>query len=227
MAPAPARSLAIVPAEGPRLAGLLDGPEDAGRGVVICHPHPAFGGRKESTVVRLVAEACSAAGLLALRFDFRGVGASAGESTAGPAEWDDVAAALDTLAGLLPPEAPLGLAGYSFGAWAAAQQAARDDRAGALALIAPVRTVGRMEVPHGALRGRPVLAVVAEHDHLTGPQEAGRMLEEIGGGRIEVVTGADHYLHGYAEDAAAIVAAFLDAALPASRGGAVRPEGRL
>lgn len=166
-------------------------------------------------MVRLIAAACAEAGLLALRFDLRGVGGSEGESTAGTAEWDDVAAAVDALAELLPPGAPAGLAGYSFGAWLAAHHAARDDRVAALALVAPPPAVGGIPLPADALRGRPALAVAAEQDEAFPPESVARSLARLGGGRIERIQGADHLLHGAAERVAALVAGFLERSLPA------------
>ncbi|MEW6581641.1 MAG: alpha/beta fold hydrolase [Actinomycetota bacterium] len=200
---------------GPRLSAALDGAEGAGRGVVVCHPHPHHGGTKDAAVVRLIADACAARGFLVLRFDFRGVGDSGGGDAVGPQAWDDAAAAVDALAERLPPGAPIGVAGYSFGAWVAAHEAARDDRVGAVALVCPGASLGGIPMPRDALRGRPALAVAAEEDHLTPPDEVARLLAAMGGGRVERVPGADHYLRGHGEDVAALVAQFLDEALPA------------
>jgi len=83
----------------------------------------------------------------------------------------------------------------------------------ALALIAPVGG----DLPRDALRGRPALAVAAENDHLGTPDDVVRTLTAMGGGRVETLAGADHYLHGHAEAVAAIVAGFFDAALPGRR----------
>src|SRR3990172_254396 len=94
-------------------------PPGASAGVVICHPHPLYGGDMDNPVVVRVQEACAAEGLATLRFNFRGVGGSSGTHGEGGGEQDDARAALEALeqkAGT----AALAIAGYSFGAWIAA-----------------------------------------------------------------------------------------------------------
>src|SRR6185503_18873906 len=118
------------------LEGRLAVPSTATAGVVICHPHPLYGGDMDNPVVVRAQEVCGELGLATLRFNFRGVGASGGVHGGGVAEQDDAAAALDTLAKAIG-EGVLAIAGYSFGARIAALLAGRDGRIGGLALIAP------------------------------------------------------------------------------------------
>lgn len=93
-------------------------------GMVLCHPHPLAGGTMGSMVIEALFGAVP--GVAALRFDFRGVGVSAGRHDGGDAERLDVAAAVDALDARLPATAPLILAGCSFGAdLALSTQAAR------------------------------------------------------------------------------------------------------
>lgn len=97
-----------------RLAGFLrrmSGPE----GVVITHPHPLYGGDMDNPVVKLLAALYQRRGYTTLRFNFRGVGASAGRYDEGCGERDDVRAAAGFLTGL--GKTVTDLAGYSFGAW--------------------------------------------------------------------------------------------------------------
>jgi hypothetical protein len=106
--------------EGP--AGALearrDQPEAAPQGVaVIGHPHPLFGGTMDNKVVQTLARAFVQSGWTAVRFNFRGVGASAGEHDKGPGEIDDMHAVVRAAA----PEGALALAGFSFGSYVAAQ----------------------------------------------------------------------------------------------------------
>lgn len=109
-------------------------------GVVICHPHPLYGGDMDNPVVVRVHEVCAALGLATLRFNFRGVGGSGGTHGGGVGEQEDAGAALDTLAKAVGA-APLAIAGYSFGAWIAARVGCRDARIAGLALIAPPLTM--------------------------------------------------------------------------------------
>jgi len=99
------------------LQGLRDSafvPEGvAPRGVaVIAHPHPLFGGTMDNKVVQTLARAFVQSGWDAVRFNFRGVGASAGAWDEGRGEIDDFLAVLEQQA----PQGPIAIAGFSFGA---------------------------------------------------------------------------------------------------------------
>lgn len=86
----------------------------APRGVaVIAHPHPLFGGTMDNKVVQTLARAFVGSGWTAVRFNFRGVGATAGTHDDGRGELDDLLAVVRQVA----PQGPLALAGFSFGAF--------------------------------------------------------------------------------------------------------------
>ena len=105
-------------------AGVIEALRDAAqaslgpaRGVaVIAHPHPLFGGSMDNKVVQTMARAFVQAGYTAVRFNFRGVGASAGTYDEGRAETQDM---LAVIAQTAPPGTPLCLAGFSFGSFVA------------------------------------------------------------------------------------------------------------
>ena len=82
---------------------------------IICHPHPLFGGTMDNKVVNTLARAFVHSGWRAIRFNFRGVGASQGQYDQGIAEASDVIHLVEQLA----PEGKLALAGFSFGAYVA------------------------------------------------------------------------------------------------------------
>jgi alpha/beta superfamily hydrolase len=95
---------------------------------VICHPHPLFGGSMDNKVVQTLARAFVTCGWTAVRFNFRGVGASDGVHDEGRGECEDTLAAIEQVA----PGGPLAVAGFSFGAFVASQAieklaATRDD----------------------------------------------------------------------------------------------------
>jgi len=106
-----------IPGGSVELEAVLREPEsDRLRGAaVLCHPHPSYGGTMDNRVVFRSAKAALAAGWAALRFNFRGVGASTGSFDDGVGEKDDVRSAIDYLAGKYG-ELPLALIGFSFGA---------------------------------------------------------------------------------------------------------------
>jgi alpha/beta superfamily hydrolase len=92
--------------------------------VVLCHPHPQHGGTMDNKVVMTLARAFLQLGYRAVRFNFRGVGASAGVWDEGRGEVDD-ALAVVAAQRLAAPGLPLALGGFSFGGYVAAQAAAR------------------------------------------------------------------------------------------------------
>ncbi len=99
----------------------IDAPAGAPRGtVVVCHPHPQHGGTLDNKVVQTLARAFVALGWRSVRFNFRGVGASAGAWDDGVGEIDDALAVIAAF-----PDASFMLAGFSFGAYVASQAATR------------------------------------------------------------------------------------------------------
>jgi alpha/beta superfamily hydrolase len=129
-----------------RIAGRLEAtlrlPDGDPRGIaVVSHPLPTHGGTMRNPLVAGIARAVAAAGLLALRFNFRGVGESAGEWTGGVAEVEDLDLAIAE-ARELAPALPLALSGFSFGAVTTLRWLANGGHADAVALAGvPLRSV--------------------------------------------------------------------------------------
>lgn len=122
-------------------------------GLVLCHPHPLYGGDMENNVVRALAEAFAAAGFAVLRFNFRGVGRSTGHYGEGIGEQEDAKAALAWLAAQPGMDADrLFLAGYSFGARVTLAVASADPRVRGFVVVAPPVLGGEwppLESSHG------------------------------------------------------------------------------
>ncbi len=98
------------------IEALRDAPDGASRGVaVVAHPHPLFGGTMDNKVVQTLARAFVQCGWTVVRFNFRGVGASAGAHDAGAGEARDFLSVVDQVA----PDGPLAIAGFSFGSFVA------------------------------------------------------------------------------------------------------------
>jgi len=104
--------------------------------VVIGHPHPQYGGTMHTKAVFQAAKAFSRMGCAVLRFNFRGVGTSAGSFDDGAGEMDDFRAALDFMHAR-HPGVPLWAAGMSFGAWIGLSAGAADPRVSTLVGICP------------------------------------------------------------------------------------------
>ncbi len=99
------------------LESLLEEPENQAphTAAVVCHPHPLYGGTMHNKVVYRIARGLRRAGVVVLRFNFRGVGLSQGQHGHLTGEIEDARAALGWLRARYP-ELPYGLAGFSFGA---------------------------------------------------------------------------------------------------------------
>ena len=104
------------------LEGVLRG-ESKDAGVVICHPHPLYGGDMHNNVVRAMEEGFSRQGYTTLIFNFRGVSGSRGEYDEGEGEVRDTLAASEHLRQYLNPDGRIMCAGYSFGAWVVSRAA--------------------------------------------------------------------------------------------------------
>jgi alpha/beta superfamily hydrolase len=204
------RALAIEPlGAGPTLDAVLELPVEGTtpRGcVVVCHPHPLYGGDRESSVVRAIADGALAAGLASLRFDFRGVGASTGAYDEGRGERGDARAALACAAAQPEIEAArVALAGYSFGGGVAAGVVADALAAGeagppALALVAsslpPPDEIRAALVGYAA----PLLLAVGERDTFASADAIDALVEaRAPGGAVTetlVAPDADHFWLG-------------------------------
>jgi alpha/beta superfamily hydrolase len=206
------------------VAQLIEGLEararlrDGAPGVVVCHPHPAFGGRLDTPLVVALADGLAEAGFSTVRFNFRGLGGSRGEPTGGVAEHEDVRIVADWLRARGAPR--VALAGYSFGALMALKAVARGASAAALAAIGlPSVIVGNhaeriADVERAFASGVPALFLHGDRDPFC---EAARVAAWAAGRpsvTLDVLSGQGHFFAGDAErDVVARVAAFLTTAL--------------
>ena len=178
-------------ADGLTLEGELCVPEEVRAAVVLAHPHPVHGGNMRSIVIGAMFDGLPTGGIAALRFNFRGVGASEGEFDDGRGERLDLVAAVDLLHEIVEG-LPLVLAGWSFGA--DTSLAVDDQRhAGWFAVAPPLR---RPDEVCAAVDPRPTLLAVPQHDQYRSPESAGEIIASWTNSRIEVVAGADHFLVG-------------------------------
>ena len=193
-----------------RLEGCLHVPEGGQpvAGVVVCHPHPLMGGDMNNNVVMGVCRELVEVGMAVLRFNFRGVGASAGTHDQGRGEIEDAHEALRYLVEL--PELDgkaVGLSGYSFGAGVAMKAAFAYESAGALSVIGRARTD-----PDDELARRPALPVqfiIGERDRQMAPEHAERLSAELSvPPEMHVISGADHFFVGREREIGTLVAGF-------------------
>jgi alpha/beta superfamily hydrolase len=190
-----------------RIAGRLEAtlriPDAAPRGIaVVSHPLPTHGGTMRNPLVAGIARAVASAGLLALRFNFRGVGNSAGEWTGGVAEVEDLDLAISE-ARAIAPDLPLALTGFSFGAVTTLRWLANGGHADAVALAGvPLRSVAfepseLPPVPDGTL------IVAAELDQFG---TAAELRAAYPRARIVEVAGVDHFFGSKRNEVGVIIA---------------------
>jgi len=186
--------VSIAVPDGPTLEGRLRLLEAPSGGLVVCHPHPLYGGEMENPVVVRTVEVGWEAGLSTLRFNFRGVGRSGGSHGGGIGERDDARAALEHLAARLPAGLPLGLCGYSFGAAVAAAIPGAGPPLAALALIAP--PLAMLDVAAPAESARHTLVVAGTRDPYCPIDGLEAFVRRVPGARSVIVDGADHFFFG-------------------------------
>ena len=170
----------------------IDAPATAPRGVaVVCHPHPLHGGTMDNKVVQTLARAFVQLGYTAVRFNFRGIGASQGTWDDGVGEVDDVLAVVHAhrAAGQ-----PLVMAGFSFGAAMASQAAAR--------LTAAHEAAERVVLVGPAVQNFAVAPVPADTLVIHGERDDVVALQSVFDWArpqslpVTVLPGAGHFFHG-------------------------------
>jgi alpha/beta superfamily hydrolase len=186
-------SLELHTSDGQRLAADVAEPGEAVRGaVVLCHPHPLFGGNRFHPVIDALFGVLPGAGFTTLRFDFRS------EHGGGIAERLDIAAALDHLSGT---SQRLFVVGYSFGA--AVGLATDDQRVAGIVAIAPPLS------PQTPPPTTASLVLTPRHDQYCSPDAAAAIVAAWPDGDFGVIEGADHFLVGRAATVAERSAAWL------------------
>lgn len=189
--PPPASSLAQVMIEGPagKIEADINDPGGARRGIaLIAHPNPAQGGTKDNKVVTTLAKAFFALGYVAVRPNFRGIGASEGQYDDGRGETEDMLAVAAYLKQRFD-DLPLVLAGFSFGSFVQTRVAKRlaVER---LVLVGPaVNRFPAETVP------ADTLVIHGEHDDVV-PLAAVLDWARPQNLPIVVIPGGEHFFHG-------------------------------
>ncbi|MGH8373400.1 MAG: alpha/beta hydrolase [Gammaproteobacteria bacterium] len=176
------------------LEALVDSPANTPIAVaVVCHPHPLYQGSMHNKVAYVLARAYNDLGAISLRFNFRGVGRSAGVYDEGVGETADTLAAMDWLvarhAGM-----PLWLAGFSFGAYVALR--AQSQRpVTRLVTVAPA--VERFDTTAIELPHMSWLLVQGDADEVVLPQAVFDWVDGLATPpKVAVLKGAGHFFHG-------------------------------
>jgi len=192
------------------LEGILAIPEGAGPfpAVIVCHPHPLYGGSMDNNVVNSLYETLTRASLASLKFNFRGVGESQGEFGQGIGEREDVEAAISFISTVKEVDSKrMGLAGYSAGAGFALPVGFNNDRITALAAVSPPLSMFDFDFLKSC--PKPKLLISGSRDDLIPINQFLEFCQNLPEPKeCESIEGADHFWWGYESSLAAKVTAF-------------------
>ncbi|HEX6299618.1 MAG TPA: hypothetical protein VF148_04055 [Acidimicrobiia bacterium] len=172
--------------DGETLEARIDSPDSPDRFTVFCHPHPLQGGSMNAPLMIAVANRLVDRGHAVLRFNFRGTGASSRGHDEGNGELNDLTAAMELAR---ERDLPLGLAGWSFGAWTALRWLAAEQVTIPYVGIAPVASDLPGDLPPG-----PKRIILGTREQVIDPEALTAYAREQG---IDLVlTPGDHFFHG-------------------------------
>jgi hypothetical protein len=195
-------------------AEVGDGAEAPWASVVLCHPHPQFGGNRHAGLVSHLFAALPTLGVRTLRFDFRGVGRSTGAHGGGEPERRDVAAAVEAWS-VDHAAGPLATVGWSFGGDVSlATDHPALDR---WCAIAPPLQVIEPSTMVAARDARPTLLCVPEHDEVRPPASARAVVADWTATTVTTIGGASHLVIGRYDAATELVLDFLRAGVTDAR----------
>jgi len=192
------------------LEGILAIPEGAGPfpAVIVCHPHPLYGGSMDNNVVYSLFEALTQASLASFKFNFRGVGGSQGEFGQGIGEQEDVEAAISFISTVKGVNSKrIGLAGYSAGAGFALPVGLNDVRIKAMAAVSP--PLSMFDFDFLKVCPKPKLLISGGRDNFTSADQFLEFCQNLPEPKeYESIEGADHFWWGYESRLATKVTAF-------------------
>lgn len=166
-----------IPASHGELEAILKEPAGEAKGVaLVCHPHPLGGGTMHNKVVYRAATGLVEAGLVALRFNFRGVGASTGAHDDGDGERQDVKDALRYLTENYPNQ-PITLAGFSFGSRVGTEVALDDDRI--VRLVSIGTPVDKYDFSFLKSNRKPILFVHGDADEFGSIENLNALVSQV------------------------------------------------
>jgi alpha/beta superfamily hydrolase len=205
------------------LEALIEEPTEGARAglAVVCHPHPLHGGAMQNKVAHTLARSLCGLGLTAVRFNFRGVGASAGSYGGGIGELQDALAVLDWATDARP-RSTLWIAGFSFGGCVALQASLQRPVSQLIAVAPAVERCALEAAPRC-----PWLVVQGLEDELVDARAVRSWASTRSGVQLVELPGVDHFFHGRLNELKTVLEGALGAAAQAlPRAGQESPDPR-
>ncbi len=195
------------------LEGVLWLPENEASvpAVVVCHPHPLYGGSMNDNIVHAVCTALGEHSIASLRFNFRGVGNSEGRCADGVGEQDDIKAALSFLEDRSEIDpSKLGLCGYSFGTMVGIPVADKDQRVQAYAGVSAFFVAPNLLADFH----KPKFFIHGTADEFISAKQAEENVSKLPDPKtFEPIEGADHFWWSYHSQVGDKVGAFFASSL--------------
>lgn len=208
--PAPEMQKVVIDGPAGAIEAMVERPAGA-RGDIVavcCHPHPLFGGTMQNKVVHTLARACQDQGVATVRFNFRGVGASAGVHDDGVGESDDAAAVADW-AREATGAARLWSLGFSFGGFVAYRLATMREASALVTVAPPVRRFDFTKLPVPAC---PWYVAQGDKDDLVNHESVLAWTRTVSPPpEVHVLAGAEHFFHGRLTELRSLVGKWLSA----------------
>ncbi len=214
------RELRLQTSDGLSLEAEWDVPDASRAVLILCHPHPKMGGTMNAPLLLALRDHLLERGWAVLRFNYRGIGTSQGQTGIGDAELLDAHAAIDE-ATRQSPQLPRALAGWSFGAAVAIRVAAqRDDLLTCIGIAPAIKpkpgiTAGVPPASDISLK-IPTYLIVGANDDLVDPDDCERWAMETGA-TCEVMKGANHFFWAKYDKLVSHVEALLEKELERSQ----------
>lgn len=193
----------LIPGKAGNLEAILDLPDGASRCAVLCHPHPLYGGSMSDNVISVLSAAFVGVGIGSCRFNFRGVGSSAGQHDKGVGEVEDVV----SVANWLTREraiSTLFLCGYSFGAVVVLNALPLIAAAKSILVAPPVRLMEAGDVP-----GQSMLVILGEEDDIVDCHSTRSFFEDA---TVNTINQADHFFANASAEIDSMVTEFINGA---------------
>tara|TARA_B100001013_G_scaffold200921_1_gene121685 strand:+ start:773 stop:1372 length:600 start_codon:yes stop_codon:yes gene_type:complete len=198
----------MIPGPAGNLEAMVN---DSGGGswVILCHPHPIYGGSMFDAVLDTVEQALTPMNLRTLRFNFRGVGSSEGEHDHGEGEVNDLLAVVEWLCEAKNPSI-VSVAGYSFGSVVASRGVANNDSVSRVVLVAPPTSSMALATDLKL----PVRIIVGDADPFVDLPQLQQWQHDQNDAEIVTISGADHFFGGQHQALQSATSAIFSEALP-------------